>query len=130
MKKNIIAVVSLIAIGLGALLLPGCSAASVASQNVSTEADSFRVNRRIVGINLITDKYLFVVTGKCSIETPANELVITCKVAENRYQKHFIGMSAGANITYTVEQLDTSNVDDYHYEFLFRPETIVPTIVR
>ena len=116
------------------LALGGCSAADVASKNISTEADQFRVTRRIVAINLITDKYLFVATGKCSIgnDDAAGEISITCKVGANpdRYQKHFVRYASGSNIAMTVEQIDSSNVDDYHYEFLFRPETIVPTIVR
>lgn len=116
------------------LSLVGCSAADVASQNVSTEADQFRVTRRIVAINLITDKYLFVAIGKCSIgnNDAAGEISITCKVAANpdRYQKHFVKFAGGSNIAMTIEQVDTSAVDDYHYEFLFRPETIVPTVVR
>ena len=117
-----------------ALALSGCSAADVASKNISTEADQFRVTRRIVAINLITDKYLFVATGKCSIGNAddAGEISITCKVGANpdRFQKHYVRYATGSNIAMTVEQVDSSNVDDYHYEFLFRPETIIPTIVR
>ena len=115
-----------------ALALSGCSAAEVASHNLSTEADQFRVDRRIVGINLITDKYLFVVTGKCSIEPDEveSQLEITCKIGEDAYQKHFIGIPSGANVTYTVEQLATTDVSEYHYEFVFKPEAIVPTVVR
>ena len=116
------------------LAFGGCSAADVASKNISTEADQFRVTRRIVAINLITDKYLFVATGKCSIgnDDAAGEISITCKVGANpdRFQKHYVRYAAGSNMAMTVEQVDSSNVDDYHYEFLFRPETIVPTIVR
>lgn len=115
-----------------ALALSGCSAADVASRNISTEADEFRVDRRIVGINLITGDYLFVVTGKCSIEPDEAEsqLEITCKVGENAYQKHFIGIPGGANVTYTAEQLATTDVSAYHYEFVFKPEVILPTVVR
>lgn len=116
------------------LVSTGCSAADVASQNVSTEADQFRVTRRIVAINLITDKYLFVATGKCSLGNAdkEGEISITCKVAANpdRFQKHFVKFASGSNIAMTIEQIDTSAVDDYHYEFLFRPETIIPTVVR
>jgi len=115
----------------------GCSsAADVASRNISLEADSFRVTRRIVAINLITDKYLFMVTGKCSIGNAdaAGEITITCKISEGEapsaYQKHFVKFAQGSNITMTVEQIGGSNVSDFSYEFLFRPETIVPTIVR
>ena len=137
MKKNIIAVFSLIAIGLGALLLPGCSSpADTVSHNISTEADRFNVTRRIVAINLITDKYLFMVTGRCSLGNadPNGEISIVCKVAAGEaptaYQKHFIKFATGSNITVTVEQIGSTAADDYHYEFFFRPENIVPTIVR
>lgn len=130
MKRTVLVVAAaaaLVAIG-------GCSAADVASQNISTEADQFRVTRRIVAINLITDKYLFVATGKCSIGNAdaAGEISITCKVGVNpdRFQKHYVRYAAGSNLAMTVEQIDSSAVDDYHYEFLFRPETIIPTIVR
>ena len=128
MKKFIALLAALLTV-----TLAGCStAADVASQNLSTEADQFRVDRRIVGINLITGDYLFVVTGKCSIsaDTTQSQLEITCKVGPDAYQKHFIGVPTGANVTYTVEQIATTSVDTYHYEFVFKPEVIVPTIIR
>lgn len=128
MKKLLAA----IAVTLGLLLSAGCATdAQVASQNVSLEADQFRVERRIVGINLITGDYLFMVTGKCSItaDIADQQLEIICKVGEEAYQKHFIGIPAGANVTYTVEQVDSSHVSPYHYEFVFKPSVIVPTVV-
>ena len=111
--------------------LTGCSTpADVASHNLSQEAEQFKVNRRIAGINLITDKYLFVAEGKCSIERMVGEVEITCKVGPDAYQKHFVEFPEGANIMVTVEQQETVDVSDYSYTFMFRPETLLPTIVR
>jgi hypothetical protein len=54
-----------------ALLTTGCgqSNADVASHNLSVAAEQFEIPRHIVGINGITDKYLFEVVGYCSVET-------------------------------------------------------------
>ncbi len=65
--------------------LTGCafdSDATVASYNVSKEADQFRVKRRIVFVNLRSDTYLFSITGNCSVETDNadNQLEVICKV--------------------------------------------------
>lgn len=98
----------------------------VASYNVSKEADSFRVKRRIVFINLRHDSYLFEIIGNCSIDTDNTDkqLEVICKVGEDKYQKHFLRLSD--ETTYTVEQLDYSEVSKYDYEIVFKPESIVP----
>ncbi len=124
-------VILLLAVGLP-LTMVGCSEADVASQNVSRQADQFQVDRRIVATNLITGDYLFMVTGKCSLgngDTP-NSHTITCKVGDQEYQKHFVEAPDGANVVITTEQINTTHTDPYHYEWIFRPEVIVPTIVR
>ncbi len=97
-----------------------------ASYNVSKEADSFRVKRRIVFINLRHDSYLFEIIGNCSIDTDNTDkqLEVICKVGEDKYQKHFLRLSD--ETTYTVEQLDYSEVSKYDYEIVFKPESIVP----
>ncbi len=107
----------------------GCafnSDAQIASHNVSKEADQFRVKRRIVFVNLRHDSYLFSITGNCSIETDSsdNQLEVICKVGDDKYQKHFLYLSN--ETTYTVEQLDYSEVSKYDYEIVFKPESIVP----
>lgn len=54
-KSKIFAPVAAVA----ALALAGCSpAAETASRNISYESDNFKVMRRIVFVNGITDKYL------------------------------------------------------------------------
>jgi hypothetical protein len=56
----------------------------------------------------------------------AGELSVTCKVAENSYKKHFLGLSD--NVTYFAEQLEGSRVGVYRYRVIFKPESIIPDI--
>ena len=124
MKKKTLSTIALS----GLLLFTGCSASSVASQNISTASDNFEVPRRIVFFNGITDTYLLTIEGLCSINADGEDgqLEVTCEVAEDEYKKHYLGLSD--NVTYFVEQLDSVSVDSYHYRVMFRPETIIPDI--
>lgn len=111
------------------LAVAGCSNdAEVVSENLSKEADSFRVNRRIVFFNGITDTYLMTIEGYCSITADAADaqLEVTCKVGKDKYKKHFLGLSD--NVSYFVEQVEALKVDPYHYKVIFKPEVIVPDI--
>lgn len=126
MKKNkILAPVAAIA---AALSLAACNAADTASRNISYESDNFKVMRRVVFVNGITDKYLLSIEGLCSItkDKEDNQLEVTCKTDENEYKKHYLGISD--NVTYFVEQMDPSSVDTFHYKVAFRPETLLPDI--
>lgn len=117
-----------------ALLVAGLSAceseADTVAYNLSQEAEAFKINRRIVGINGITDKYLISIEGFCSVETGDSALEgaleITCKVGRGEFKKHFLRQSD--NTIYVVEQLEASNVSSDHYKVIFRPQTIVPDI--
>jgi len=104
------------------------SAADTASSNLSTAADNFEIQRRIVFVNGITDKYLLVVEGRCSLgnSDKDGELSVTCKIGPNQYVKHFLGLSD--NVTYFVEQTETANVSTYHYRVMFRPATAIPDV--
>ena len=108
------------------LILVGCgSAASRASHNISKESDEFRVVRRVVFYNSLTDTYIMEMTGNMSVDlTRDNVLAVTAKIGPEEYQKHYLGLSD--NVTYTVEQLGTSNVSEYKYELIFKPESIIP----
>jgi hypothetical protein len=127
MRKGKIAaaIAGAILVGLGA---SACSSdADVASKNVSKAADNFEVNRRIVVINGITDKYLMVITGACSIDTSdPGKLVAICKTSPGKYKKFFAGLSD--NVTYTVEQGQPIKASAYHYRVIFKPETILPDV--
>jgi hypothetical protein len=114
---------------LAAMALAGCNnAADVASRNLSTAADNFQVERRIVFVNTWTDKYLMTIEGRCSLgnDDKSGELSVTCQTGLNEYKKHFLGLSN--NVTYFVEQMDSASVSPYHYQVIFRPETIIPDV--
>jgi hypothetical protein len=129
MKKKTVAA---LAVALAATaVLAGCSSpADTTSHNLSQEAENFELNRRVVFFNGITDKYLLEIEGRCSIETSesmaAGALEVTCKIGDDQYKKHFLGLSD--NVSFFVEQLEPSDVSAYHYQVRFRPETIVPDI--
>jgi hypothetical protein len=128
MKKKIAtALLALLAL-LGTTASSCDSDADVASNNLSKAADQFEINRRIIFLNSITDKYLLVIEGKCSIADEGNQLEVTCKVGDNAYKKHFLGLSN--NVTYLCEQLESANVSTYHYRVIFKPEAIIPDIDR
>lgn len=134
MKNKII---SLILIGIMAITLCGCEAilgdsAETVRYNISKEANEFKVKRRITFINLRTGEYLFQATGNCSIkgglENSNNELELVCRIGEDKYQKHMLYIAD--ETTYVVEQLEYSDVSRYDYEFIFRPEAIVPVQIK
>ncbi|MEV6063066.1 hypothetical protein [Nocardia asteroides] len=125
-KKLIAAVAALFA---GAFAVTGCSSdADVVSKNLSKESDQFKIDRRVVFFNGITDKYLLSIEGKCSIKDANNQLEVTCKTGDDEYKKHFLGLSD--NVSYFVEQLEGANVSTYHYKVIFKPETIIPDVER
>lgn len=124
MKKLILLMV------LVAVFIAGCGGtdADVASRNLSQSADMFEINRRVVFYNGITGDYILVVEGRCSINVDGldGQLELTCKVGDESYKKHFLGLSD--NVTYFAEQLESKQVDVYHYRVIFKPETIIPDI--
>lgn len=125
MSKKIFGCVAVVA---AALSLGACTAADTASRNISYDSDNFKVMRRVVFVNGITDKYLLSIEGLCSItkDKEDQQLEVTCKTGEAEFKKHYLGISD--NVTYFVEQMDASSVDTFHYKVAFRPETILPDI--
>ena len=116
-------------IGFAALFFNGCTRESeVASYNLSRDADSFLVKRRVVFFNGITDKYLMEIIGYCSIDkdNKDNQLEVTCKVGPDQYKKHYFGLSD--NTAYFVEQIDAKTESQYNYKVIFRPQTIIPDV--
>ena len=114
------------------LFMAGCDSAETVRYNISREANEFKVKRRITFINLRTGEYLFQATGNCSIkgglESTNNELELVCRIGEDKYQKHMLYIAN--ETTYVVEQLVYSDVSRYDYEFIFRPEAIVPVQIK
>lgn len=115
-------------VALAALLTagsPGCTSdADMASENLSTAAEQFEVQRRIVVVNAFTDQVVFEVEGRCSIEPTAKQLVAICKHGDNDFRKHYTGI--GDNGMWSSFQLDPIDVDVYHTRVIIKPETVLP----
>lgn len=111
-----------------AIMVMGCSDADVASQNLSKAADQFEIYRRVVFYNGITDQYILQVEGFCSIKVDGTDgqLELTVKNDNGTFLKHYLGLSD--NVTYFVEQLDSSTVSDARYRVIFKPSVIIPNI--
>lgn len=107
---------------LSTMSLGGCSwedEADVASYNISKEADNFNVYRKVTVLNNQSDMTMLEFEGWCSItkDNSDNQLEITYRVGENTYYKDFIGLND--RTTYVITQIDGSQVDKYHYEWLY-----------
>jgi len=111
---------------LAAVIVTGCTDAEIASRNLSTSADMFQLDRRIVFYNGITGDYILVIKGRCSITARGKQLAVTCKTGPGVYKKHYLGLSD--NVTYFSEQIESAGVDVYHYKVIFKPSVIVPDI--
>jgi len=111
--------------------LSGCTKADTVSTNLSKDADQFKILRKIVFYNGITDEYMFAMEGYCSIHADVGEygdaqLEVTCEVGKDKYEKHFLGLSD--NVSYMVLQLEPKDVSAYHYKIYLRPQTLIPDI--
>jgi outer membrane biogenesis lipoprotein LolB len=92
--------------------LTACSSdADVASQNLSQDADQFKIARRVVFLNGITDKY-----------------ILSVKLPNGQYIKHSEGLSD--NVTWFSQQLDGVDVSTVQYRLIFKPEVLLPNITR
>ena len=125
MKKTALYMVVMSVLAAG--IATACSTdADVASQNLSKAADQFEIARRIVFVNGITDNYLLEITGLCSIEDQVDQLEVTCKLGDDNYKKHFLGLSD--NTFYVVEQLEGVDVSTSRYRVTFKPSTLIPEV--
>ena len=131
MKRIMAGLVVALALSVG-LTACGDSDADVASKNVSKADEQFEVFRRIVFFNGITDKYLLVIEGRCSVETSESGLggsiEVTCKLPDGSFKKAFLGLSD--NVSYLVEQPEGVKVSTSRYRVIFKPEAIIPDFDR
>lgn len=124
MKKKLIGAV--VALGM-VLTLAGCQRqAEKVSYNLSQEADNFNVVRQLTVINCLQGDVLFQMTGKLSIELDEAErqLEIIVENSDGNYQKHFVGLSD--NVTYTIEQKNFKDVDNYKFTLNYNPKMWIP----
>lgn len=113
---------------LAASALSSCNDADVASSNLSTAADNFQINRRIVFYNTQSDTIMLTVEGRCALGNAdkAGELSVICKTGANLFHKEFLGLSR--NVTYVVQQLDDADVSTYHYKVVWKPSVLIPDL--
>lgn len=109
----------------------GCgSQADTASKNLSKEAEKFNVQRRIVGINGVTDKVEFEVEGRCSVEGEGlghlAALTVVCKHGPRDYRKHWITLSD--NVFTIITQEKGIAVSEYRTKIVLKPQGIVPDL--
>jgi len=114
------------------ILLSGCRRQSdTVSYNISLEADSFNIARKLTVINQRTDTILFQMTGNFSIDVDGdNDLNIIGENPDGTYYKHFVRLSN--EITYVVEDLGKTDVSKHQYEINFNPKmffTFKPVII-
>lgn len=116
-----------------ALTLGACSEASTAGQNNrAAAADNFEIQRRVVFVNGITGESMLEIEGRCSVtdetgkEGGAAQLEVVCKVGEDQFKRHLLGLSD--NVSYVVEQTEVNETDAFHYRFILRPETVIPNV--
>lgn len=108
------------------LSLSSCTDADVASQNISEDAEMFKVYRRVVFYNGITDKYILQIEGYCSVDVENERLAVIIKTEKGKFLKHYLGLSD--NVTYFSEQLEPSEVSTKRYKVIFKPSIIVPDV--
>jgi hypothetical protein len=124
-KKRLLLAVATIATV--AATLTGCATdADTVSYNLSKDADQFKIDRRVVFYNGITNEYILTIEGRCSITDAEGQLEVTCAIGPDAYKKHFLGLSD--NVTYFAEQLEVADASRYHYKVLFKPEAILPEV--
>ncbi len=118
----------LLVLAMAAVLTSACSDADTVSHNISKAADQFEVARRIVFYNGITGEYMLTIQGLCSLgnQDKAREVSVTCKTGPSAYKKHFLGLSD--NVTFFVEQMETSAASPYQYRVVFKPLAIIPDL--
>lgn len=128
MKKKLALVASGLALVAG---LTACeNDADVVSENLSTDADNYKVFRQIVVYNGITDEYILEVKGFCALgnDDSAGSVSYTCKVGGDSgsggYVKDIIKVSD--NIAVYAHQLEPVNVSPDYYKVTLKPTTIIP----
>ena len=105
------------------LVTTGCTQADTVRHNLTEDADSFNITRRITVFNTRTDKVLMQMTGVMSIKTDSGtkELNVLVKDGET-YYKHLIYLND--DTTYVMEDIGGADVSRSAYEIHFLPEVL------
>lgn len=125
MKRKTKVLIFLLILIISVLTLSSCFRQSErVSHNIKLDADNFKIRRRITVLNTRTDKTMMQVTGLLSIDVDSdNDLNIVIEKAPNEFILNYAHLSD--DTTYTVEQIETSDVNRYAYNIAFYPEVLV-----
>jgi len=129
MKKTVKVIALMLVFAFSAVVFAGCRQADRVAYNVSKEADSFRVTRKLTVLNVRSDKIIMELSGTFSIANNAtNELEVICMIGPNEYKKHYVYLNDWT--VYTVEDISGADVDPYKYELIFNPDMLIPVEVE
>jgi outer membrane lipoprotein-sorting protein len=111
------------------LMFTGCTQAERVSANISQQADSFNVTRQFTVINTRAEdgnvSILFQMTGNFSIQkTGDGDVDVIGENPDGTFYKHFVYLSQ--DITYVVQDLDSTAVNKHKFEINFNPKMIIP----
>lgn len=107
----------------------GDSNADTVSQNISDEAEKFKVGRRIVVTNGITGKDVYRIEGRCSFEDKSDRIDVVCRdKTSGPKNRQFTKASVhlGDQDEWASVQLGPISVSEYRTKIIIRPEAIVP----
>ena len=96
----------------------GCDQADTVKHNIQKDADKFKVYRRMTFINLRTDKVLYSVEGRFSLQTTEEhgdtyEIGVVIKTGEDEFKMHYF--SVANNVTYVIEQVEPISTNTYYW---------------
>lgn len=117
--KKIIKALALVTL----LTTTGCTQADTVRHNLTEDADSFNITRRITVFNTRTDKVLMQMTGVMSIKTDKDTKELNVLVKDgDTYYKHLIYLND--DTTYVMEDVGGADVSRSAYEIHFLPEVL------
>jgi outer membrane lipoprotein-sorting protein len=111
------------------VLFTGCTQAERVSSNLSQQADNFNVTRQLTVINTRAEdgniSVLFQMTGNFSIQkTGDGDVDVIGENPDGTFYKHFVYLSQ--DVTYVVQDLDSTTVNKHKFEINFNPKMIIP----
>lgn len=112
--KKILTIMALV------LMLTGCEKSDRVNYNIRREANNFNVYRRVVAINTRLNETLFAVEGYISVNVDSDgDLNVTIQTGEEEFKLFYAHL--GNDVTYTVIQIEPSDVTPYAYNISFFP---------
>jgi hypothetical protein len=113
------------AVSIAGIALAGCtSQADTVSNNLSQDADSFKIHRDIVVQNGITGQVIYQISGLCSLgnDDSGHKHTLTCKIGKNTYVKELLWIGDQDEVLSVQSQASYS--DPYAYKIVLHPVTV------